>query len=915
MKMTFDWKEYIETVRKAGAEGCVLLKNESKTLPVCKGEKVAVFGRTQFDYIKSGTGSGGLVNTPYVVNIYDGLKAVKEITVDESVADVYREWLKDHPFDKGCGWAQEPWSQDEMPVSDELASKASKENDIALIVIGRLAGEDKDNKNEEGSYLLRKDECALIDMVTRHFKRVAVVLNSGNIIDMKWVEKYNPSAVLYVWQGGCEGGNAVADVLTGKVNPCGRLADTIAYDISDYPSTDNFGDRFVAKYVEDIYVGYRYFETFAKDRVMFPFGYGLSYTEFEHTSKLTEKDNILTVDVTVKNVGDKAGREVAEVYFKAPKGKLGKADRELIRFAKTGVIAPGKEETVSVSFCIDEMCAFDDDGVSGSFSSFILEAGDYEIYEGKNVREAVLIGKTNVPSLKIVETVSDALAPKTPFDKLVCDESGKKIYRPVTLRRTSPYEHILEERKQLKEIPFAGSQKYKLKDVADGKITLDEFIAGLSDLEMIQMTRGEGMCSFRVTPGTAAAYAGVTDDLEGYGIPAICCTDGPSGLRLDSGAIAMQGPNGVALACTFDAELVEKVYELMGIELRYNKIDSLLGPGMNIHRNPLNGRNFEYFSEDPYLSGKMGASELKGLHKNKVTGTIKHFACNNQEIGRHSVDSIVSARALREIYLKGFEMAVKEGGAYNIMTTYGILNGTHTSSSFDLNVLVLRKDWKFEGTTETDWWSRVNDEDGESDVKFTSYMIRGGNDLFMVSKDSTNNGNDDDSEEGLKKGTFTRAELQRNVRNILKVALRTVAFDRLNGMKEEWDIKNRPASAEIHYDAEFAVEVDDVAVLPIEKLVLTKDAKNIINVRMKRIGDYELVLKYAGSGSGVEQSSVSFLVNNTIKLVLNASGADKEFKEVHLRLDTILGKNLVLTIAVAQAGIVLKDAEIKFIEK
>lgn len=910
MKMIFNWGEYVKTLRQAAAEGCVLLKNDNGALPLKKGEKVAVFGRTQFDYIKSGTGSGGLVNTPYVINIYDGLKGASEITVDETVADTYRAWLKDHPFDKGVGWAQEPWSQVEMPVSDELAKSAAEANDVALIVIGRLAGEDKDNKEEEGSYLIRADEYAMTQMVKKYFKRVAVLINSGNIIDMKWVEEINPDAVLYVWQGGNEGGNAVADVVTGKVNPSGRLADTIAYNISDYPSTANFGDPKLALYKEDIFVGYRYFESFAKDKVMYPFGFGLSYTTFTQKSSLSFENGIVTVTTDVTNTGDVSGKDVVQVYFEAPQGKLGKAKRELIRFAKTSELNPGETETLTLEFGINDMKAFDDQGATGSFCAFVLEAGDYNIYAGKNVREAEFAGSVNVPKTVIVEEVSDALAPKTPFDRLTSDIDGNPVYRPVTLRRKSPYEHILEERKTLKEIPYAGPMKYKLSDVASKKISLDEFIAGLSDKELIQMTRGEGMCSARVTPGTAAAYCGVTDDLESYGIPAVCCTDGPSGLRLDSGAKAMQGPNGVCLACTFNKDLVEKAYEYMGIELRYNKIDSLLGPGMNIHRNPLNGRNFEYFSEDPYLTGAMGVAELKGLHKNKVTGTIKHFCCNNQEIGRHSVDSVVSARALREIYLKGYEMCVKEAGAYNIMTTYGILNGTHTSSNFDLNTLVLRHDWNYRGITETDWWSRINDEDGESDIKFTSLMIRGGNDLFMVSKDATTNGNGDDSEEGLKSGVFTRAELQRNVRNILDVALRTAAFDRINGVTEEWEHIDRPQSSVVAFDSEFIVDIDEEGEFPTDKLVLTKNAVNMVNLRFKRIGEFEMVFEAAGSGTGVEQASVSFSINNTIKKVVNRVGSDHEFREERLYLDTILGKNLVLTVSVSQAGIIFRNVRI-----
>ena len=364
MKYSFDWHEYEELVRKAGAEGCVLLKNDDNALPVKEGEKMALFGRTQFDYIKSGSGSGGMVNIPYLVNVYDGLKNAG-IAVDEKVADTYREWLKDHPFDKGVGWAGEPFSQVEMPVEDSLVKEAARDNDVAVIVFGRLAGEDKDNKAEEGSYLLRQDERDLLKAVCGTFKRTVVLINSGNIIDMKWVAEYNPTAVMYVWQGGVEGGNAVADVVTGKVTPCGKLADTIAYDITDYPCEGNFGDPKIGIYAEDIYVGYRYFETFKKDAVLYPFGFGLSYTTFSHEANMAFDGERITVRTKVTNTGSVLGKEVVQVYFKAPSGKLSKPERELVEFGKTQTLFAGASEEVTVSFDIKRMATYDDGGYTG----------------------------------------------------------------------------------------------------------------------------------------------------------------------------------------------------------------------------------------------------------------------------------------------------------------------------------------------------------------------------------------------------------------------------------------------------------------------------------------------------------------------------------------------------------------------
>ena len=278
-EFTVDMEQYTACASEAVAEGCVLLKNDREALPLREGDRVAVFGRMAFHYYKSGLGSGGLVNTEYVVSILDALRNEPSITVDESVLAVYEEWIREHPYDEGQGWGKVPWSQEEMPVSDELIAKASGD-DVALVVVGRTAGEDQDNANKPGSYLLTEIERDMIEKVSHAFSRTAVILNVGNIIDMKWVEELGPAAVLYAWQGGQEGGNGVCSVLTGKVNPCGKLVDTIAKSIEDYPSTVNFGDEKKNIYKEDIYVGYRYFETFAKDKVMYPFGYGLSYTDF-----------------------------------------------------------------------------------------------------------------------------------------------------------------------------------------------------------------------------------------------------------------------------------------------------------------------------------------------------------------------------------------------------------------------------------------------------------------------------------------------------------------------------------------------------------------------------------------------------------------------------------------------------------
>lgn len=910
MKFHFDWKEYGLIARKASAESAVLIKNDNDALPLKKGEKVAIFGRTQFDYIKSGTGSGGLVKTPYVVNYYDGLKNAGHVEIDENVTKTYQTWLSDHPFDKGVGWAQEPWSQVEMPLDDSFVKDAASRNDAAIIIIGRLSGEDKDNKNEAGSYLLKDDELAMLETVCKNFKRSIVLINSGNIIDMKWVETIKPAAVMYVWQGGCEGGNAAADLVCGFANPSGRLADTIANDITDYPCEGNFGDPFIAIYKEDIFVGYRYFETFARDKVMYPFGYGLSYTTFETSSKFTEEADKVKVETKVTNTGKCAGKHVVEVYFKAPSGKLGKAARELADYAKTNELKPGESETLSFYINKASMKAYDDEGLTGHKCAFVLEAGTYEIYAGDNVRDAKLAGTFEQKETVVVEETTEALAPMKAFDRFV-EADGKITLKPVPLRKDVPNKRRDAERALLKELPYNGKSSLKLKDVYDKKVTLDEFVASLTDTEMMQMTRGEGMSSPKVTPGTAAAFAGSSDSLVARGIPSLCCTDGPSGLRIDSGIFAMQGPNGTALACTFNKNIVEKLYEYMGRELRKDNIDSLLGPGMNIHRSPLNGRNFEYFSEDPYLTGSMAVAELKGLHANKVTGTIKHFACNNQEIGRHTVDSVVSMRALREIYLKGYEMAVKEGGAYNIMTTYGILNGTHTSGSFDLNTSLLRKDWKYEGLVMTDWWTNIGDEGEQGDRSKTPYMIMAQNDIYMVNRNPERNDSHDQAEEGLKNGIYTRAELQRNCKNILKVALNSASFDKqILGLKDEFEVLNAPErslAGKIYTDD---LVVNGSAEYDCAKLHTGKDEKNAIHVHLEEAGEYEATFEVSANGSDLAQIPLTVSLNGTVKKVVLLNGADHEWHEHKVSMESSINIDVYLEFEFGQDGMSVRNLKV-----
>ena len=692
MERILDWNKYLDTAAKMVSEGIVMLKNENNALPLDTDKEVAVFGRIQFHYYKSGTGSGGMVNVTKVVNILDGL-IDNGVKVNEKLLDTYRKWDKENPFDLGEGWGGEPWSQKEMPLDEGLVKETAKSCETAIVIIGRTAGEEQDNRLEAGSYLLSDDEIAMLTVVRKNFKKVVLLLNVGNIIDMTDINRIAPDAVLYVWQGGMTGGKGTADVLTGKVSPSGKLPDTIAYKASDYPSDANFGrEKNRDIYAEDIYVGYRYFETFAKENVLYPFGFGLSYTAFEiKTEKAEITEGAVKLSVSVKNIGSYKGKEVIEVYCEAPQGRLGKAARVLCGFEKTKELVPQEEQVIEIAVDIAKLASYDDSGVTGNKSCYVLEAGEYKFYVGSDVRSAEYACSFEQGEDLVTERLTQSLAPVESFERIkpVCEGGAFSIGREAV-----PVSEVDESARRLeklpKEIAYTGDKGIKLWDVKNGKNTMDEFIAQLSDYDLSCIIRGEGMGSPRVTAGTASAFGGVSENLNGFGIPAGCCSDGPSGMRLDCGTKAFSLPNGTMIASSFNKELTSELFTFMGLEMAANKVDCLLGPGMNIHRHPLNGRNFEYFSEDPFLTGKMASAELKGMAGAGVTGTIKHFCANNRETNRHFIDSVVSERALREIYLKGFEIAVKEGGASSVMTTYGRVNGLWTAGNFDLNTVILR---------------------------------------------------------------------------------------------------------------------------------------------------------------------------------------------------------------------------------
>lgn len=733
-----------ELARQAAAEGAVLLKNDN-VLPLKEGTTVSLFGRTYKDYFFVGYGSGGDVIRPYNIDIAEGIENCDKLNLNYTLHNIYTQWREKNPVSHGY-WAHWPLRYWEMPLNDETVENARANSDVAVVTIGRSSGEDRDCDLENGSYFLHDEEIEMLDLVTSYFEKVVVLLNVGNIIDMSWVKHYGDKigAVMYVWQGGMESGNAVADLLCGNINPCGKLTDTIARNYYDYSSSAQFGNRKANEYTEDIFVGYRYFESFAKEKVLYPFGFGLSYTTFDiKCDKAEANGNGFDFEFTVTNTGDLAGKETVQLYLNKPCGKLGNPKRELVGFAKTDLIEPNGSQKVTMSVDMYQLTSYDDCGSTNNASAYVTQKGEYDFYAGNNVRSAEKVFTYYQENTEVWEQLKQVCAPKTNFLVWRAEEKHGNYFLSTKTVAKEKYDLATRILNNLPaDIEQTGDKGIKLQDVKDGKATLDEFVAQLDNVELEAITRGDyKMDSPLGAKGNAGAYGGVLESLREKGVKPIITTDGPSGIRILSCCSLL--PIGTLLACTFDTKLVEKLYSIIAKEMKEKGSDVLLAPGMNIHRNPLCGRNFEYFSEDPYVSGKMGAACVMGIQSLGGSACPKHFACNNQELARTTNDSQVSERALREIYLKAFEICIKEAHPKNIMTSYNKINGVWSHYNYDTCVTFLRNEWGYEGNVMTDWWMHPSKSIEFPKMRDQAYRVRSGVNVLMPGGERVTNGKPD----------------------------------------------------------------------------------------------------------------------------------------------------------------------------
>ncbi len=712
-----------ELLRSVAAQGAVLLENQ--VLPFAPGTRLSVFGRVQCNWFATGYGSGGDVNYPYTVNLLEGLRKCGSLCVNETLAEKYEAWCAVNPLNDSV-WGQWPRFYPEMELDTKTVVEAAGCSDNAVVVIGRSSGEDRENALEPGSYYLTDEEKAMLKLVTSAFPQAVLVLNIGSVMDLSFLEDYSFGAVLLAWQGGMESGNAIADLLSGKATPSGRLTDTIARNYEAYPCANHFGDLKQNEYYEDIYVGYRYFETFAKDSVRYPFGHGLSYTSFAWELLPCETD--LTYKVKVTNTGAYPGRDTAFLFACKPSGDLGAPARELVDFAKTPLLQSQESCELTLSATEYQLSVFDDSGITGHKDAWVLQRGKYQLLLGTDVRSAEAVSEFEIPETRVIQQLAEAAAPQQSFPILAADRNRELSQRPAAAKTVDLKERILANIPQGTFI--TGDKGYKLLDVKQGRVCLDTFVAQLSTTELEAISRGGYIMGHPWGPkGNAGIFGGVTESLVAKGIPPVVTTDGPSGIRLyDSCSLI---PIGTLLACTYDAALVETLMTAVGAEMRSRGTDVLLAPGMNIHRSPLCGRNFEYFSEDPHVSGKIAAAAVRGIQKGGLSACPKHYACNNQETKRNTNDSILSQRALREIYLKGFEICVKESAPKNLMTSYNKINGVWGHYNYDLVTHILRGEWGYQGNVITDWWMQYAPSPEFPKIKSNAYRVRAGVDVLM----------------------------------------------------------------------------------------------------------------------------------------------------------------------------------------
>lgn len=815
--------EHRNLARKVASEGIVLLKNEKEILPFASGKKLALYGAGASRTVKGGTGSGD-VNERSVVSILEGMKnAGFVITTEEWISSFDRLYQESREV-----WKEEIWKKKEAldvnesslnlflaysttPFVMPAGSIPEKtDTDTAVYVLSRVAGEGADRFNQSGDYLLSEEENRILSTICTLYSHVVVIINTGGIVDLAFLDEFsNIEGVLYIVQPGMEGGNAVADVLSGKVTPSGKLTDSWAYRYEDYPNSATFshnnGNVETEKYQEGICVGYRYFDTFDVP-VRYLFGYGKSYTSFDIKIAGIEYFDLggrcpeIGVRVSVTNIGDRfSGREVVQVYVACPQERLEKEYRRLVGFKKTRVLKPGEQEEMIIRFPVSGLTSY-----CCKTPGWVMEKGCYGIFVGNSLENARFCGSLSLDEDVVTEKTRNISPLKEALEEMTLPVSKLQEKRDGWFPLVKDYPVIFLKKSDLPEREIKYGTEYE-------KLSQDvmQFVEGLTIEQCIKLATGEismgqgnslGSSGIMV-PGSAAQSSICAEDQN---LASIVLADGPAGLRLtkyyqvEQGAIvpmpfemSLEGgflcretpksfgetwyqyctamPVGTLLAQTWDPELLKEVGTAIAEEMQEFHVTLWLAPGMNIHRNPLCGRNFEYYSEDPLLTGIMATAITKGVQSQPGCGTtIKHFACNNQEENRMGSNTVVSERTLREIYLKGFEIAVKNAQPMAIMTSYNLINGVHAANNYDLCTTVARDEWNFKGVIMTDWTTTHNDPDCTA-----SGCMRAGNDLVMPGIPADH----DNLRKELKAGTLKPETLKKSVAHLVNIIWKSNQYE------------------------------------------------------------------------------------------------------------------------------------------
>lgn len=848
-------REHTGIVRDIAARGMVLLEHDG-TLPLNKGMKVALYGSGAKNTIFCGLGAASFTSREEV-SILEGLERAgititskdyleRYAAVIREQEDTYyrgiRKYMDESLITAVVAMYGDPLVLGAEPIITVEDLKDAIEAEIAVYVISRTAGEGADRRLVEGDYYLSAEEKENLKILSVNFKKVIVLLNVGAVMDTSYIRSLpNLAALLFVGQAAGVTGLSVADILTGAVTPEGKLVDTWAEKYEDYPNAENFaamnGNLDDEWYTEGIYVGYRYFDSFGV-LPAYPFGYGLSYTDFSiRTENVRKEGGQIIVETGVENTGKiYAGREVVQVYVSSQDGELEKAYQELRGFEKTELLQPGEYGRAEIAIDIRSLASY-----SEKKAAWVLEAGDYLVRVGNSSRDTHIAAVLRVSEEIICEQCRNLCVPEQSIQEISAKTAAVK---QENLQITDVKLILLDEtdiasKNNCYRVPLwerdCKEQNRKtiderlpvFSDVTEDRLSLNEFAESLTAEEMSCLcigNAGKGEATFvtygsgntktdaviPMSPGTCDTTRTL---VESRGIPNMHMSDGGSGLRmlpqfevdqegnlLTEGVISVRNvdkiigtdyikdrinnavyeqyttglPMATMLAQTWDRECWRKCGEIEGKEMQWVHVELWLAPSMNIHRNPLCGRNFEYYSEDPLITGECAASVIQAIQSFRCAGVaMKHFACNNQEDNRHATNAHVSERVLREIYLKGFEIAVKKAEPVAIMSSYNLLNGIHTANHYELLTSIARDEWGFDGMIMTDWGTTSHGEDEERKYKSSTCAgcIRAGNDLIMP-------GSYADIEElydAVKTGKVTMEELRLCAKRILRTMIRLEA--------------------------------------------------------------------------------------------------------------------------------------------